>query len=198
MKRVFKSIIVGVLCAMFLSLIPFEAKCREISSQVFRIHILANSDSKEDQQLKLSVRDRIVEASEELLSDVHSKEEAMNVVSCNLDYLQSVAHDEIKRCGYDYSVTVDIKNLWFDTRYYGSITMPGGFYDALQIRIGEAKGKNWWCVMYPSLCLFTAAKTETVEEKLSEDQYEIVSSEEGFEFRFKVVELFTGFCNLFR
>ncbi len=198
MKRVFKSIIVGVLCAMFLSLIPFEAKCREISSQVFRIHILANSDSKEDQQLKLSVRDRIVEASEELLSNVHSKEEAMNVVSCNLDYLQSVAHDEIKRCGYDYSVTVDIKNLWFDTRYYGSITMPGGFYDALQIRIGEAKGKNWWCVMYPSLCLFTAAKTETVEEKLSEDQYEIVSSEEGFEFRFKVVELFTGFCNLFR
>lgn len=198
MKNVIKSIFVGFLCALIFSVVPFEARCREISNQVFRIHILANSDSDEDQSLKLKVRDAVIASSEELLSQVHSKEDAIRVIENNLDYLKKVAQEVIFLSGYEYPVSLEIRNLCFDTRYYGNITMPGGFYDALQIRIGEAKGKNWWCVMYPSLCIFSASKTDRVEEKLTDDQYRIVSSEEGFELRFKVVELFNSFCNLFR
>ena len=198
MKRVFKSIIAGFLCAAVFSFVPFEANCRELSNEVFRIHILANSDSEEDQNLKLSVRDRIIEYAENLLCDAHSKEAAMEIIRSNLHTFYDVARDEILRNGYDYDVTLSIKNLYFDTRYYGDITMPGGFYDALQIRIGNAAGKNWWCVMYPSLCIFSAAKTDSVEENLTKEEYNIVSSEEGFRLKFKVVELFSGFCNWFR
>ncbi|MBQ1978159.1 MAG: stage II sporulation protein R, partial [Ruminococcus sp.] len=99
--------------------------------------------------------------------------------------------------GYDYDVSAKIDNIYFDTRYYEDVTMPGGYYDALQIRIGEAKGKNWWCVMYPSLCLFSASKSETLDSDLSTKQYEIVKSEGEYEFRFRILEIFYSIIDFF-
>ncbi len=180
-----------------LALIPFEGECREISKDVFRLHILANSDSDADQALKLKVRDAVIEAGNEFYSDVQTKEEAMKITKDNLQYFASVAYDTITANGYDYTVTAAVENVCFNTRYYGDVTMPGGYYDALQIKIGEAKGKNWWCVMYPSLCIGTSSAAN-FGEKLNSGQYNIVSSKSGYTVRFKVVEIYNSLIEFFR
>lgn len=197
MKRLLKSVIFALTFCFILMLVPFEGQCREISDKVFRVHILANSDSEADQELKLRVRDALVNAGEEILKDVDSKEEAECLIEKNIPKLKGVAENVISQNGYDYPVDLEITNMYFDTRHYGNITMPGGFYDALRVKIGKAEGKNWWCVMFPSLCIYSVSKTETLEENLSDGEYKIISSENEYRYRFKVVEIFTGICNFF-
>ncbi len=197
MKFFFKSLCVGVIVSILFTLVPFEGECREISDQVFRIHILANSDSDDDQTLKLKVRDAVLLKSQELFINANSKAEAMHIAQENINELVNVAQDTVFKEGYSYPVTASVKPLTFDTRYYSSVTMPSGVYDALQIRIGEAKGKNWWCVMYPSLCIPAASEVNTLQEELTQPQYSIVSSKGKFEFRFKIVEVFNEILELF-
>ena len=198
MKRLFRSLIFALTFCFILMLVPFEGQCREISDKVFRVHILANSDSEADQKLKLLVRDALVNAGEEILKDVDSKEEAERLIEKNIPKLKSIAENVVFQNGYDYPVDLEITNMYFDTRHYGNITMPGGFYDALRVKIGKAEGKNWWCVMYPSLCIYSVSKTETLEENLSDGEYKIISSENEYQYRFKIVEIFTGICNFFK
>ncbi len=197
MKNVFKSLTAGVLLSILLTLVPFEGECREISDQVFRIHILANSDSAEDQSLKLKVRDAVLQKSRELFHSACNKTEAMNIAQENINELVSVAQETVYSEGYCYPVTASVKPIRFDTRYYENVTMPSGVYDALQIRIGEAKGKNWWCVMYPSLCIPSASENVTLEEELTPSQFSIVSSDGKYQFRFKFIEVFNSFLNMF-
>ncbi len=197
MKRLFKSVIFALVLSFVLTLIPFEAECREISDKVFRVHILANSDREADQKLKLMVRDALVNAGEEILKDIDTKEEAEALIEKHIPRLKSIAEKVISENGYNYPVELEITNMYFDTRYYGNITMPGGFYDALRVKIGKAEGKNWWCVMFPSLCIYSVSKTETLEENLSKDEYKIISSDTQYQYRFKIVEIFTGICNFF-
>lgn len=198
MKRLFKSVIFALTFCFILMLVPFEGQCREISDKVFRVHILANSDSEADQKLKLRVRDALVNAGEEILKDVDSKEEAERLIEKNIPKLKSIAENVVFQNGYDYPIDLEITNMYFDTRHYGNITMPGGFYDALRVKIGKAEGKNWWCVMFPSLCIYSVSKTETLEENLSDGEYKIISSENEYQYRFKIVEIFTGICNFFK
>ncbi|MDO5124222.1 MAG: stage II sporulation protein R [Eubacteriales bacterium] len=197
MKRFVKALVVGMIITILASTVTFSGECKEISDKVFRIHILANSDSKEDQALKLKVRDEVIAYSEELLKDVHSKQEAMNTVLINLDEIQSVAQQVILDEGFDYPVKLKITKMYFDTRYYESITMPSGLYDALRIEIGKAKGKNWWCVMYPSLCIYSDAKSDSLRDNLTDREYKIITSDSKYEFRFKIVECFSKMCELF-
>ena len=192
--KVFASVLV---ITLLFSFIPFEAECKEISTKVFRIHILANSDSNDDQQLKLKVRDAVILKSEELFRGVKDFETAKKTAGENLDLFAKTAGEVIESQGYDYNVKATVKNLYFDTRYYGDVTMPGGFYDALQISIGKAEGKNWWCVMYPSLCLFSSSDNNTLKDNLTKNEYGIVTSKGKMKIKFKVVELFTGFLNFF-
>lgn len=192
MKILFKSLCVGLIVAVIFSLVSFEAECREITTQVFRVHIIANSDSTEDQDLKIKVRDAVLKESEKLFFDIHNKESAKKVVAQNLNLFKSVAENTIKSEGYNYSTNVYITNMYFDTRYYDDITMPSGFYDALRIEIGKAEGKNWWCVLYPSLCVPAFSKKDSLKEKLDDNQYGIVSSKGKYKVRFKVVEVFTN------
>ena len=196
--KFYLKVLCSVLIFTFLfSFIPFEAQCKEISDKVFRIHILANSDSAEDQSLKLKVRDAIIRKSEELLKGIRDKETAMQIVGENLDIFARVAGEVVTLQGFDYPVKVTVRNLYFDTRYYGDITMPSGFYDALQVSIGSAKGRNWWCVMYPSLCLFAATDNNTLKDNLTKNEYGIVTAKGKYKVKFKVVELFSGFLDWF-
>ncbi len=197
MKRLFKSVIFALIMSFILMLVPFDVQCKEISDKVFRVHILANSDSEEDQKLKLSVRDAIINEAEEILANVENKEQAEELVEKNISRLTTVAKRVISQNGYDYDVELEITNMYFDTRYYGDITMPGGFYDALRVKIGKAEGKNWWCVMFPSLCIYSVSKTETLEDNLSDGEYKIISSDKEYQCRFKIVEIFSGICNFF-
>lgn len=197
MKLFLKSLCVAFVLTVIFSMLPFETECKEISNEVFRLHILANSDAESDQELKLKVRDKVLEYTESLFENSHSKEEAENAVSDNLQEICNVALKEVRNNGYDYGVTAEITNMYFTTRYYDSYTLPSGMYDALRITIGSGEGHNWWCVMYPSVCISSEENQDkAAKEALNENQYDIVKNEQ-YEYKFKIVEIFEKICSYF-
>ena len=197
MKLFIKSACIAFVLTVIYSVIPFEAQCSEISEDVFRLHILANSDSEEDQSLKLKVRDEVLEYTEDLFNSASSKEEAEKIISDNLQSISNVAYRTLSENGYDYTVTAEITNMYFATRYYESFTLPSGMYDALRITIGEGEGHNWWCVMYPSICISSVEdKDSKAKEALNDEEYDIVRNEQ-YQYKFKIVEMFEKFCSLF-
>lgn len=197
MKLLIKSACVAFVLSVLFSMLPFEADCREISDEVFRLHILANSDSEEDQALKLRVRDRVLKRGDELFNSAKTKEEAEKLTASHLQELADIAADEIADSGYDYPVRAELTRMYFNTRRYASYTLPAGTYDALRLVIGKGEGHNWWCVMYPSLCVGVASEQdEKARGALTESQYELVT-DENTEYRFKLVEIFEKICSLF-
>ncbi len=197
MKLFIKALCAAFVLTVLFSMLPFETECKEISNEVFRLHILANSDSDEDQQLKLKVRDRVLNYTESLFKSAHSKQEAESVVSENLQDICNEALKEVRRNGYDYGVKAEITNMYFTTRYYDSYTLPSGMYDALRISIGSGEGKNWWCVMYPSVCISTEENQDkAAKEALNDNQYNIVKNEK-YEYKFKIVEIFEKIRSFF-
>ena len=129
-----------------------EAVSTDISNSVFRLHVIANSNSEEDQNLKYKVRDSLLNYMNNICANCTSKEEAINLVTTHQDEFKHVALETIKKEGYSYDVKIEIGNFEFPTKQYGDISLPAGFYDALKVEIGKAEGRNWWCVMFPSLC----------------------------------------------
>ena len=129
-----------------------NAVSNNIQDSVFRLHVIANSDSKEDQNLKYIVRDKVLEYINNISGNRSSKEEVIALASQHIGKIQEVAENTIYENGYNYEVKLNIGNFAFPTKTYGDISFPAGFYDALKIEIGEAKGQNWWCVMFPPLC----------------------------------------------
>lgn len=197
MKLLIKSACIAFVLTVIYSVIPFEAQCSELSQDVFRLHILANSDSEADQSLKIKVRDEVLDFTEDLFNSANSKEEAESIISDNLQSISNVAYQTVLDNGYDYVVTAEITNMYFTTRYYEGYTLPSGMYDALRITIGEGEGHNWWCVMYPSICISSAEDKESMaKEALDDDEYNIVCNEQ-YQYKFKVVEMFEKFCSLF-
>ncbi len=196
MRKVFGIMIPAMMIAFILAVIPFFNSCQELSEDVMRVHILANSDSAADQSLKLSVRDRVLEHCSAYFDDCEDKNEAMAVTEDHLDEIEKVAEKEIRDQGFDYSVKAEVGQAYFNTRYYDEFTMPAGWYDSLRLTIGEGGGKNWWCVMYPALCV-GAATDDKMKEDLSDGEYRVVTSDK-VDFRFKIVEYWEDLCNLFR
>lgn len=185
-----KSAIIAFVLTVIYSVIPFQAICAEIPNDVFRFHILANSDSEEDQALKLKVRDKVLEKTKILFDTANSKSDAEEFVKANLETIEAIAQNEVYKNGYNYPVKAEIVNMHFDTRYYESYTLPAGMYDALRITIGNAKGHNWWCVMYPSICISTVDEgKDRAKDALSDDEYSVVTDDK-VEYKFFIVELF--------
>ena len=149
-----------------------SAVSEDISQSVFRLHVLANSNSEEDQNLKLKVRDALLDYMNELCLNCSTKEEAINIANEHKYEFQEIAERTIKENGYDYSVKININNFYFPTKNYGDISLPAGYYDALRVEIGEAKGQNWWCVMFPSLC-FIDVTSGVVDDEAKENLEEI-------------------------
>ena len=176
--------------AIIAFILPFQAVCAEIPNNVFRFHILANSDTEEDQTLKLKVRDKVLERTKILFDTANSKSDAEEFVKANLETIEEIAQNEVYKNGYNYPVKAEIVNMHFDTRHYESYTLPAGMYDALRITIGNAKGHNWWCVMYPSICISTADEgKDRAKDVLSDDEYSVVTDDK-VEYKFFIVELF--------
>lgn len=176
--------------------LPFFDSCEELNKDVLRVHILANSDSAADQSLKLAVRDRVVSACSAYYRDCEDKEEALAVTAGHLGEIEKIAADEVRRRGFSYPVRAELGEMYFDTRFYEHFTMPAGRYDALQLTIGAGEGRNWWCVMYPSLCIGSACESE-MRDRLDNGEYRVVTAEK-FDFRFKIVEVFEGLKNRFK
>ena len=176
-----------------------QAVSSNISDSVFRLHVIANSDSSEDQNLKYKVRDRLLDYMNTLCTNITSKEEAIETVQNHKEEFKNVALEVIHEEGFDYSVNINIGNFEFPTKTYGDIALPAGMYDALRVEIGSATGQNWWCVMFPSLCFIDISSgiveedsKALLEENLSEEAYTIVSDNSNtvVKFKFKILEFF--------
>lgn len=190
MKGFIKATCVALILTVLFTMIPFQAACSDISDSVFRLHILANSDSEADQNLKLKVRDRLLEYSQTLFEKAKTKEEAEMLIANRLQELADVASSEIAQNGFEYPVRAEIIRMYFTTRHYENYTLPSGTYDALRITIGKGKGHNWWCVMFPSLCINTDVDGDRkTKEVLGDEEYGVVKNEKR-EYKFFIVELF--------
>ena len=197
MKQIIRAAITAFILTVIFSMIPFQANCSDISDEVFRLHILANSDSDKDQSLKLRVRDKVLSHTEALFNSAKSKQEAEQFVSDNIQTIADIAAKEIFDNGYNYSVKVQIVKMHFSTRRYENFTLPAGMYDALRITIGEGRGHNWWCVMFPSLCISSPADSEEkAKEVFSNGEYEVVKNEKT-EYRFFIIECFEKISSWF-
>ena len=196
LKRFCNILIPALIAAFLIAVIPFIDSCEELSNDVLRVHILANSDSAADQSLKLAVRDSVLEHCSQYFDNCEDKNEALMVTQEHLDEIERVAAREIRAHGFDYSVKAEVGQAYFNTRRYDGFTMPAGWYDSLRLTIGNGGGKNWWCVMYPALCVGAACE-DKMKEDLSEGEYRVVTSDQ-LDFRFKLVEYWESFCNWFR
>lgn len=196
MKLLLKSLCCAFVLTVIISMLPFEADCEDIQEDVFRLHILANSDSEEDQNLKLTVRDEILKLTENLYSNAETKEDAVCLTAENLSTIADKAKQVISDCGYDYEVTAQITDEYFDTRTYENVTMPSGTYKALKIVIGEGKGHNWWCVMYPSLCVGASTNYSALKENMNDSEYELLTNEKCT-YKFKIIEYFEKIKSFF-
>ena len=171
-----------------------------ISKEFIRFHVLANSDSKEDQELKLKVKNGIINMLSEELNNSKSKAETKETLIKNIPNIKLKALEIIKNNGYNYPVSVNLTNSYFPTKTYGNITLPAGEYEALKIDIGKANGKNWWCVMFPPLCFVDVTVNEipkkdkeTLKNILTDEEFELISNikdKPSIKIKFKIVEIF--------
>lgn len=190
------ALLIGIVFSVFCEGICAYAESRnDITKDVFRLHVLANSDSDEDQTLKLRVRNAVLEASADIFSSALSAEEAKQLAEENLSLFESVAAAEVAASGYDYPVRCEVGTVHFDKRVYGSAELPEGDYSALRVIIGEGEGKNWWCVMFPALCLPAVTNTDEVlslaadSGALTAEELEVIQDPENYEVRLYIAEL---------
>ncbi|MBR6313244.1 MAG: stage II sporulation protein R [Clostridia bacterium] len=181
----------AALCAMaltvLLSVLTFQQTGDTVRAGVLRLHVIAHSDAPEDQQLKLAVRDALLKKGKSLAA-AETKQAAERSLADALPDYRETARQVIAAHGYDYDVTISLKPAFFPTRTYGDVTLPAGTYDALRVVIGDGKGQNWWCVMFPPLCLPAAQDSTALEDVLNEDACQLVSSSPRYELRFWIVE----------
>ena len=200
-KRFFIVIILFSFFVFISALSYVNAVSENIANSVFRLHVIANSDSEEDQSLKYKVRDSILEYMNSISSDCSSKKEIIELAYEYQDEFYKIAKQVINENGYDYEVNIRIGNFEFPTKTYGDISLPAGNYDALRIEIGEAKGQNWWCVMFPPLCFVDVTSgvvpdesKEIMQENLDNEEYTLISDNEStdIKFKFSLIEFFKG------
>lgn len=208
LKRVFIILVLFVLYTFICAFSYASTVSSDIADSVFRLHIIANSDSDEDQDLKLLVRDNILSYMKDISSDVISKEKVISLMNEHLDEFYDIAINTIHDEGYDYDVNLKIGEFDFPTKTYGDISLPAGMYDALRVEIGKAEGHNWWCVMFPTLCFVDVSSGSldddskgVLESSLNDEEYKLVSSDNfGISFKFKILEFFdnirVSFANL--
>ncbi|MBR2589338.1 MAG: stage II sporulation protein R [Clostridia bacterium] len=183
-----------IFCMLF-HFVSFAADCRQIKKDVLRLHILANSDSAADQALKRKVRDALLSAGYDIFEGAENAEQAKEKMRLHLKEIEGIARQTLRENGCTDTVCASLESCFFDTRYYKDFTLPAGNYEALRIVIGKGEGHNWWCVMFPALCM-AACDDERAMQCLSEDELELIQSNPKTEIRFKCVEIYEKIKNL--
>ena len=189
MKSLINYVITVLLVTMVLAAMPTEAE-GEIYEDTLRLHILANSDSSEDQELKLKIRDRVLIKYGEILRLDESIDDAKARVSELLPEIKADAEVWIKELGYSYSAVATLSVEWYETREYEDFTLPAGYYSSLRIIIGEGEGQNWWCVMYPPLCMEMATESAPADDGVidyTNEEIKLIKSG-GYQIKFKILE----------
>lgn len=199
LKKLMLAAVIGLFACIAVSALSREQN--DISKSVIRLHVIANSDSKEDQQLKLNVRDAILKDANDIFENINTKNDASIKVKENINKINTLAKKEIKNQGFDYNVVCSLEKTYFPTRQYENFTLPAGEYDALKVVIGKGEGKNWWCVMFPPLCTNGIENKEAIayfEKNLSKEEFMLITSSsqnKNIEYKFKIIELFEDFKN---
>lgn len=192
LKRWELALMLGLLCAMILGA-WLNREQTELADRMIRLHVIANSDSEEDQALKLAVRDQILAQVEDLYPEGATLEEVKEILEGHLNTLAAAGRSVVEEWGQDYPVSAQIEECWFPTKEYEGFALPAGEYTALRVVIGEGAGQNWWCVAFPPLCL--GASSETVDEAaqagyFTQEQVCLVTEQnEGYVLKFKSMEL---------
>ncbi len=191
MKKFELAILIGMITAVFSAgFCSFAADYNNITDTVFRLHILANSDSDDDQALKLKVRDAVLEECSYLFENCENAQQSAAAAEENMTIIKSVAEKTVAENGYDYEIDCEVTEMHFDERIYDSVTMPAGEYSALRITIGEAEGKNWWCVMFPPLCIPVASgEIDDYDDIFTAEEIEMLNNPGNYECKFYILEL---------
>ncbi len=177
---------------------------KEISGNLIRFHVRANSDSEEDQALKLKVKDKVVKYLEEELEQANTLDGARNILYYGISEIEEIALTTIREEGYDYQVNIYFEDAYFPIKTYGDMVFPAGEYEAFRIDIGESEGKNWWCVLYPPLCFVDSTYSvvpdstkEIFQNVLSEEAYSAITASDldnvNYEVRFKYLTFLNKF-----
>lgn len=192
-KRILRieiSVLIALVICCATNINTFSKQCDNIRDKMLRMHVIANSDSKEDQELKLKVRDAVLEEGKELFDGSVTSKEAEKILTPHIKELEEVALETIKKEGFDYKVKITVGEEYFKTRTYdNSVTLPAGYYTAVKVVIGEGQGQNWWCVMFPPMCLPAANAECELSDVLNTEETDIVTNSEKYKFKFKIVEI---------
>lgn len=202
MKKIKIILILIILFTIFIFTCAYSyvsAISDNLYNSIFRLHVIANSDSEEDQNLKYIVRDNLITYINENCKDFSSKDDVVQYANNHIEEIKKIAENTVKQNGFNYHVTIEIGKFDFPTKSYGDISFPSGLYDALRVKIGKSAGKNWWCVMFPPLCfvdtttgIVSNSSKESLQETLSEENYKVVSDTESTDItiKFKIIEFF--------
>ena len=193
MKKLISGCLCLLLATLFLSVIPTDAECA-LFDDTIRLHILANSDTSDDQALKIKVRDGILNEFSEKLNSIDSKEAAETELHSLLSEIETLSEKIITDEGYNYPVKVTLSEEWYETREYDSFTLPRGIYTSLRVIIGEGEGKNCWCVMFPPLCLDMATEPAPCDDAIKKYSNEEISLISGgrYNVKFKLLEMISS------
>lgn len=197
-KRWIKAVSGALVICLMLSVCQWHGTCEGVRENAVRLHILAHSDSAEDQALKLTVRDAVLAASADWQETAATAEEALALAESRLPELEAVAQAVVTAEGYDYPVRAEVCRMYFTTRQYDTFTLPAGMYDAVRLVIGAGEGQNWWCVMYPPLCVGAATDRRQATSLWSDEQRELVDGGDRYVVKFKVVEWVQRVLSFFR
>ena len=182
-----RALVCGFVLAALCSFFPFAAACGQLPRDVVRLHVVANSNGAEDQAVKLLVRDAVLEEAARWYQGAGSMEEASSQLCTHLQSIAGAARQVLGEQGVGYSATAQMTEMYFPTRDYGDFRLPAGRYRTLRVTLGEGAGKNWWCVVFPSLCLPAAGEDALLA--LPEEEREIVENPSRYQVKFKAVEL---------
>ena len=194
-KNIELGVLFGLICTIMLSFSSFEVRCDELRQNVLRLHIVANSDSEADQNLKLAVRDEILKNSTDIFKNCGDVTTACKIAETQLENISSIANDVIKENGFNYYADVSVGDRYFDTREYDDFTLPAGTYKSLSVDLGDAKGKNWWCVVFPCVCVPTA--DAELSDAVTEAAAQTAENPQKYVMKFKTVEIYEKFKKIF-
>ena len=199
MKKLIKRVGICFLLAALVWCGTLIADRQRLNEELIRLHVVANSDSEEDQALKLRVRDAVTESLAQAMADIGDVDQAKAYLQENLPKIQKLANDTLRELGCEDTAVVSLMEEAFDTRYYETFTLPAGVYEALRITIGEGEGQNWWCVVFPTLCL--SATSEGFEDTAAgagfpESLTGALTGEEEYEVRFFLLDVLGKLENL--
>ena len=188
-QKIRLSVVIGIILSMVLSIVGFASDCEDIRQSVLRLHVIAASDTDADQALKLKVRDAVLTAGADIFDGSVNVNNAVEKLTPRLHELESAAEKTVRENGCDFDVDLTLSREFFNTRTYEDITLPAGKYLAVRVVIDEGQGQNWWCVMFPSLCLSAARVHTDIDDVLDEKGVRIVEKNPRYEPRFKIIEL---------